>query len=150
MQLSPVSRHFISLRTRYSPQHPVHKHPQSVFIPYVRDLALHIDRNICRILALFLADHANSLTAPSPQVPAYRRLSHGSYLRAFVNECPSTYKLGIPTLRLHHVLRQGVIKEWIGHDPVTRNAEGPNTREGQRAGIRAVVKQMTVTPTQPW
>jgi hypothetical protein len=28
MQFSPISRHFISLRTKYSPQHPVLKHPQ--------------------------------------------------------------------------------------------------------------------------
>jgi hypothetical protein len=27
MQFSPVSRHFISLRTKYSPQHPIFKHP---------------------------------------------------------------------------------------------------------------------------
>jgi hypothetical protein len=28
MQFPPISRHFISLRTKYSPQHPVLKHPQ--------------------------------------------------------------------------------------------------------------------------
>jgi hypothetical protein len=30
--LSPISRHFIPLRTKYSPQHPVLKQPQSVFL----------------------------------------------------------------------------------------------------------------------
>jgi hypothetical protein len=30
MQFSPISRHFISLRAKYSPQHPVLKHPQSM------------------------------------------------------------------------------------------------------------------------
>jgi hypothetical protein len=30
MLSSPISRHFISLRTKYSPQHPVLKHPQSM------------------------------------------------------------------------------------------------------------------------
>jgi hypothetical protein len=30
MQLSPISHNFISLWTKYSPQHPVLKHPQSV------------------------------------------------------------------------------------------------------------------------
>jgi hypothetical protein len=30
MQFSPLSRHFIPLRTKYSPQHPVLEHPQSV------------------------------------------------------------------------------------------------------------------------
>jgi hypothetical protein len=33
VQFSPVSCHFIPLRSRYSPQHPVLKHPQSVFFP---------------------------------------------------------------------------------------------------------------------
>jgi hypothetical protein len=28
MQFSPTSRHFISLRSKYSPQHPLLKHPQ--------------------------------------------------------------------------------------------------------------------------
>jgi hypothetical protein len=31
MQFSVTSRHFISLRIKFSPQHPVLKHPQSVF-----------------------------------------------------------------------------------------------------------------------
>jgi hypothetical protein len=30
MQFSPTSCHFIPLRSKYSPQHPVLKHPQSV------------------------------------------------------------------------------------------------------------------------
>jgi hypothetical protein len=33
MQFSPISRHFISLRTKYSPQHSVLEHPQSIFLP---------------------------------------------------------------------------------------------------------------------
>jgi hypothetical protein len=33
MQFSPISRHFISLLTKYSPQHPVLKHPHSMFLP---------------------------------------------------------------------------------------------------------------------
>jgi hypothetical protein len=31
MQLPPISRHFISLRSKHSPQHPVLKLPQSMF-----------------------------------------------------------------------------------------------------------------------
>jgi hypothetical protein len=31
MQISPTSRHFISLRSKYSPQHPVLKHPYSIY-----------------------------------------------------------------------------------------------------------------------
>jgi hypothetical protein len=33
MQFSPTSCHFISLRSKYSPQHPVLKHPQSILLP---------------------------------------------------------------------------------------------------------------------
>jgi hypothetical protein len=33
MRFSPISRHFISLRSEYSPQNPVLKHPQSIVLP---------------------------------------------------------------------------------------------------------------------
>jgi hypothetical protein len=33
MQFSRISCHFISLRFEYSPQHPVLKRPQSMFLP---------------------------------------------------------------------------------------------------------------------
>jgi hypothetical protein len=33
MRFSQDSCHFISLRSKYSPQHPVLKHPQSMFLP---------------------------------------------------------------------------------------------------------------------
>jgi hypothetical protein len=32
MQSSPVSCHFLPLRYKYSPQHPVFKHPQSIVL----------------------------------------------------------------------------------------------------------------------
>jgi hypothetical protein len=32
MQFPPISRHFIPPRSKYSPQHPVLKHPQSIVI----------------------------------------------------------------------------------------------------------------------
>jgi hypothetical protein len=32
MQFPPISRHFISPRSKYSPQHPVLKDPQSMFL----------------------------------------------------------------------------------------------------------------------
>jgi hypothetical protein len=32
IQFSPTSCHFISLRSKYSHQHPVLKHPQSMFL----------------------------------------------------------------------------------------------------------------------
>jgi hypothetical protein len=34
MQSSPLSRPFTPLRSKYSPQHPVLKHPQSLFFPH--------------------------------------------------------------------------------------------------------------------
>jgi hypothetical protein len=33
VQLSPFPCYFIPLRSKYSPQHPVLKHPQSVLLP---------------------------------------------------------------------------------------------------------------------
>jgi hypothetical protein len=33
MQFSPTSYHFVHLRSKYSPQHPALKHPQSMFLP---------------------------------------------------------------------------------------------------------------------
>jgi hypothetical protein len=33
MQSSPASRHFLPLKYKHSPQHPVLKHPQSMFFP---------------------------------------------------------------------------------------------------------------------
>jgi hypothetical protein len=32
-QSSPASRHFLPLRSKYSPQHPVLRHAQSMFSP---------------------------------------------------------------------------------------------------------------------
>jgi hypothetical protein len=34
MQFSPTTSHFISLRSKYSPQHPVLEHPQAMFLLY--------------------------------------------------------------------------------------------------------------------
>jgi hypothetical protein len=33
IQIPPISRHIIPLWSKYSPQHPVLKHPQSMFLP---------------------------------------------------------------------------------------------------------------------
>jgi hypothetical protein len=35
MQLSPTTRHFIPLRSKYSPKHPVLKYPKSMFFPMI-------------------------------------------------------------------------------------------------------------------
>jgi len=34
MQSSPASRHFLPLRSKHSPHHPVLKHPQSTLLPH--------------------------------------------------------------------------------------------------------------------
>jgi hypothetical protein len=39
VQSSPSSRHFLPLRSRYSPQHPVLIHPQSMFLPQCERLS---------------------------------------------------------------------------------------------------------------
>jgi hypothetical protein len=33
MQFIPTSFHFVPIRSKYSPQHPILKHPRSVFPP---------------------------------------------------------------------------------------------------------------------
>jgi hypothetical protein len=50
MQFSSASCHFIPLRSKYSPQHPVHKHPQSLFALNVRDRVSHPYRTAGRII----------------------------------------------------------------------------------------------------
>jgi hypothetical protein len=41
MQSSAASCHFLPLRSKYSPQHPVLKHPQSIVFCSVRDQVSH-------------------------------------------------------------------------------------------------------------
>jgi hypothetical protein len=36
MQFSPISSNLIPLRSKHSPQHPVLKHPESMFLPYIQ------------------------------------------------------------------------------------------------------------------
>jgi hypothetical protein len=40
LQFSAVSRHFVSLRSKYSPQHPVLKHPPSIELLGFRTLSI--------------------------------------------------------------------------------------------------------------
>jgi hypothetical protein len=53
MHFSQTSRHFISLRAKYSPQHPVLKHPHSVFLN-VRDQVSHPCRITGKIIVLYI------------------------------------------------------------------------------------------------
>jgi hypothetical protein len=46
MQFSPTCYHFISLRSKYSPQHPVLKHPQ--FIPAIFNWCDAKSPQVCR------------------------------------------------------------------------------------------------------
>jgi len=41
MRSSPASRHFLPHRSKYSPQHPVFRHPQTMFFPLC-ELVSHI------------------------------------------------------------------------------------------------------------
>jgi hypothetical protein len=53
MHFSPVSCQVIPLRSKYSPQHPVLTHPQSVFFPNMRDQVSH-QYKIGKIIALYI------------------------------------------------------------------------------------------------
>jgi hypothetical protein len=49
MQFSPTSRHFISLWSKYSPQHPVLKHPQVIcLLTFLNTLDIKKITNICQ------------------------------------------------------------------------------------------------------
>jgi hypothetical protein len=45
VQFSPISHHFICLRIKYSPQHPVFKHP--LWVDLLRSTLLSKDENLC-------------------------------------------------------------------------------------------------------
>jgi hypothetical protein len=51
MQFSPTSRYLVSLRSKYSPQHPVVKHPQCMFLCVVskpQEKCFH-SHSICKV-----------------------------------------------------------------------------------------------------
>jgi hypothetical protein len=50
VQGSPTSCHFISLRPKYSPKHPVLKHPHSMFLPKIRVQVAHTYRTTGNII----------------------------------------------------------------------------------------------------
>jgi hypothetical protein len=54
MQFYATSRHFISLQSKYSPQHPVLKHPQSMSSLNVTDQVSHPHRTIGKIIVLYI------------------------------------------------------------------------------------------------
>jgi hypothetical protein len=54
MQFSPPTHHFIPLRSKYPPQHPVPKHPQSMFSLNVRDRVSHPHRTTGKIIVLYI------------------------------------------------------------------------------------------------
>jgi hypothetical protein len=53
-QFSLSSYHFISLRSKYSPQHPVLKRPKPVFLPKVRDEVSHPFKATDKIISLYV------------------------------------------------------------------------------------------------
>jgi hypothetical protein len=54
MQFSPVSDYFTPLRSRYSPQQPVLKYPQSMFFPYIRKQVSQLFKTIGKIIVLHI------------------------------------------------------------------------------------------------
>jgi hypothetical protein len=42
MQYPPASCHFLHLRSKYSPQHPVLNHPQSMFFPQCENITAEV------------------------------------------------------------------------------------------------------------
>jgi hypothetical protein len=54
MQFSPASHHFIPLRCKYLPKHPVFKHPQSVFFLNVRDQFPHPHKTTGKIIVFYV------------------------------------------------------------------------------------------------
>jgi hypothetical protein len=54
MQLSPTTCHFIPLRPKYSPKHPVFKYPQSMFSLKVRDQVSHPYKTTGKIIVLYI------------------------------------------------------------------------------------------------
>jgi hypothetical protein len=54
MQFSRTSIHFISLRSKYSPQYPVLKQPQSLFSLNVRDEVSHPYRTTGKIFIFYI------------------------------------------------------------------------------------------------
>jgi hypothetical protein len=53
MQSSPASHHF-PLRSKYSPQHPVLRHPQSLFFPYCEGQVSHPDKITGKIVFFYI------------------------------------------------------------------------------------------------
>jgi hypothetical protein len=53
MQSPPTSCHYLSLWSKYSPLHPVLKHPQAVFL-IVRDQVSHAYRTTGKIIDLYI------------------------------------------------------------------------------------------------
>jgi hypothetical protein len=64
MQFPPFSRHLIPLRSKYPPQHPVLKHPQSMFLPECRDQVSRPYRTTGKIIVLKVVWLQNKYTLP--------------------------------------------------------------------------------------
>jgi hypothetical protein len=52
LQPSLASRYFLPLRSKYSPQHPVLKHPQIYSLPLVSEIKLHTNTKTGKIIVL--------------------------------------------------------------------------------------------------
>jgi hypothetical protein len=62
MQFSPDSSYFNSLLSKYSPQHPVLKRPQSVFLLNARDRVSHPYRTRGKTIVLYILIYIHNFT----------------------------------------------------------------------------------------
>jgi hypothetical protein len=60
MQFPPISRHFIPLWSKYSPRHPVLKHPQFMFL--CRSVSKKLEKT-CEALSCHIINNASSETS---------------------------------------------------------------------------------------
>jgi hypothetical protein len=71
MRPSPASRHFLSFRSKYSPQHPVFKHPRSMLLPWYERPSFTSKHNkewcVCKYLVIF---YIHTLSCRSMQLCA--------------------------------------------------------------------------------
>jgi hypothetical protein len=53
MQSFPAFFHYLHLISKFSPQHPVLKHPQSAYFPYVTDHVSHPFKTMGKVVVFF-------------------------------------------------------------------------------------------------
>jgi len=59
MQFSSASHHFRPLRSKYPPQHPVLKHPQSVFLPWCESPSFTPTQKTGKIIVMYIVSFSS-------------------------------------------------------------------------------------------